>query len=84
MDASSAKKSKSEYESTTKNSKSEYESTTKKSKSKYKSNTKKSKSKSRLNNIKSVYILEKIFDNIPINKRLKIIQYNKKTQKKLC
>ena len=81
MGASSAKKSKSEYESTTKNSKSEYESTTKKSKSKYKSNTKKSKSKSRLNNIKSVYILEKIFDNIPINKRLKIIQYNKKTQK---
>ena len=46
--------------------------------------TKKSKSKSILNNIKSIYILEKIFDNIPINKRLKIIQYNKKTQKKLC
>ena len=84
MGASSAKKSKSEYESTTKNSKSEYESTTKKSKSEYKSNTKKSKSKSRLDNIKSVYILKKIFDNIPINKRLKIIQYNKKTQKKLC
>ena len=40
-------------------------------------------SKSILNNIKSVYILEKIFDNIPINKRLGIIQYNKKIQKKL-
>jgi len=36
-----------------------------------------------LNNIKSVYILEKIFDNISINKRLGIIQYNKKIQKKL-
>ena len=44
---------------------------------------KKSKSKSILNNIKSVYILEKIFDNISINKRLGIIQYNKKIQKKL-
>ena len=40
-------------------------------------------SKSILNNIKSVYILEKIFDNISINKRLGIIQYNKKIQKKL-
>ena len=28
--------------------------------------------------------MKKIFDNILINKRLKIIQYNKKTQKKLC
>ena len=44
---------------------------------------KKSKSKNILNNIKSVYILEKIFDNISINKRLGIIQYNKKIQKKL-
>ena len=44
---------------------------------------KKSKSKSILNNIKSVYILEKIFDNISINKRLGIIQYNKKIQKRL-
>ena len=44
---------------------------------------KKSKSKSILNNIKSVYIFEKIFYNIPINKRLGIIQYNKKIQKRL-
>ena len=44
---------------------------------------KKSKSKSILNNIKSVYILEKIFDNISINKRFGIIKYNKKIQKKL-
>ena len=47
------------------------------------STTKKSKSKCILKNIKSAYILEKIFDNIPINKRLGIIQYNKKIQKKL-
>ena len=38
-------------------------------------------SKSILNNIKSVYILEKIFDNILINKKLGIIQYNKKYKK---
>ena len=44
---------------------------------------KKTKSKSILNNIKSVYIFEKIFYNIPINKRLGIIQYNKKIQKRL-
>ena len=53
-------------------------SATKKSKSEYISITKKSKSKSVLNNIKSVYILEKIFDNILINKKLWIIKKYKK------
>ena len=35
------------------------------------------KSIDNLKNIKSAYILQQIFDNIPIYKYLKIIQYNK-------
>ena len=45
--------------------------------------SKRSKYKNNLNNVKSVYILRKIFDIIPKNKNLEIIRYNKKLQKKL-
>ena len=36
-----------------------------------------------LNNVRSAYILQKIFDIIPKNKHLAIIRYNKKLQKRL-
>ena len=36
-----------------------------------------------LNNIKSVYFLQKVFNNIVKIKRLEITKYNKKLQKKL-
>ena len=55
----------------------------KKSKSEYESKTKKSESKCILKNIKSIYILKKIFNNIQISKKLGIIQYNKTMQKRL-
>ena len=49
--------------------------------SKYKNNL--NNSNSNLQNVTSAYILSKIFDNISTYKRLGIIRYNKKFQKKL-
>ena len=36
-----------------------------------------------LNNVKSKYIIEKIFENVKINKFLNLIRYNKILQKRL-
>ena len=36
-----------------------------------------------IENIKSRYILQKLYDNIPIKKKLGIVKYNKKIQNRL-
>ena len=45
--------------------------------------SKTTKTKCNLENIKSIYILKQIFDNLQENIKLKIVKYNIKTQKKL-
>ena len=51
--------------------------------SKHKNNLNNNMNDNNINNLKSVYILLKIFDIIPKNKKLGIVRYNKKLQKKL-